>query len=94
MDTETSPILTITVCVGSSCYLRGSEQFADNLQRLAQSAGQVARIEFSGAFCMEQCSMGVSIRMGGCVYSGLRPEDAQSFFDAHVLPEIAAGGGQ
>jgi hypothetical protein len=29
-------LLTITVCVGSSCYVRGSEKLAETLQRLVE----------------------------------------------------------
>ncbi len=37
------------------------------------------------------CSMGISIRVGAQVFAAVRPEDAGEFFQAHVLPAVAAG---
>ena len=41
---------------------------------------------------MEQCSMGVSIRVGDTVYQGIRPENAEGFFYQEIvrglMPEV------
>lgn len=78
-------MLIITICVGSSCSLRGSDELASELQRLVEKAGVGDRTEIVGAFCMDTCSKGVSIRVGDQEFSGIRPEDAESFFKREIM---------
>ncbi len=78
-------MLSIVVCVGSSCYVRGSEKLAETFDRLIHQHGLDTQVELTGAFCMEQCSMGVSVRVGERVFHGLNPQDAEQFFLDEVL---------
>lgn len=48
------------------------------------------RVEFTGAFCMEQCSMGVSVRVGDRVYCSVQLENVESFFYDEVMPRVSA----
>jgi NADH:ubiquinone oxidoreductase subunit E len=77
---------TIVVCVGSSCYVRGSEKMAETFERLIHARGLNGRVELTGAFCMEQCSMGVSVRVGDKVFRCLDAANAESFFEQQVMP--------
>ncbi len=79
-------MLTIVVCVGSSCYVRGSEGLAETFDSLIKARGLAARVEVSGAFCMDQCSMGVSVRVGDRTYRCVDPRTALSFFENEVMP--------
>jgi NADH:ubiquinone oxidoreductase subunit E len=79
-------MLPIVVCVGSSCYVRGSECLADTFDSLIRQRGLGARVEVTGAFCMDQCSMGISVRVGDRVYRGVEPQNALSFFEHEVMP--------
>ena len=82
-------MLTITVCVGSSCYVRGSESLAETFEDLIRRQGLDAKVELTGAFCMEQCSMGVSVRVGERVFHCINPLDAEKFFQTEVMPYVA-----
>jgi NADH:ubiquinone oxidoreductase subunit E len=79
-------MLTITVCVGSSCYVRGSEKLAETLGLLIRERGLAAQVELTGAFCMDQCSMGVSVRVAGRTYRCVDPADAVLFIETEVVP--------
>jgi NADH:ubiquinone oxidoreductase subunit E len=79
-------MLTVVVCVGSSCYVRGSEGLAETFDLLIKQRGLAARVEVTGAFCMDQCSMGVSVRVGDRVYRCVDPQSALSFFEREVMP--------
>jgi NADH:ubiquinone oxidoreductase subunit E len=79
-------MLTITVCVGSSCYVRGSEGLAEKFDALIKERGISAKVELTGAFCMDQCSMGVSVRVGDKVYRCVDPTQALPFFEHEVMP--------
>lgn len=79
-------MLTVTVCVGSSCYVRGSEGLAETFGGLIKQQGLPARVELTGAFCMDQCSMGISVRVADKIYRCVDPQNALSFFEHEVLP--------
>jgi NADH:ubiquinone oxidoreductase subunit E len=81
-------MVTIVICVGSSCYVRGSEKLAESFENLIQAEGLHARVETSGAYCMDHCSMGVSIRVGDHLYRGVLPENTESFFRQEVMPRL------
>ncbi len=84
-------MLTITLCVGSSCYVRGSERLAELLQSYIEREGlTTAQVRMTGAFCMEQCSMGVSVRVNDKIYRGIAVENAESFFYQEILPLVTA----
>lgn len=83
-------MFTVVVCVGSSCYVRGSERLAETFERLIRERGLNGRVELTGAFCMEQCSMGVSVRIGEQVFRCMDSGDAASFFDQQVMPYLTA----
>ena len=85
-------ILTIHVCVGSSCFVRGSDQVATGLVQLVEQQGLAGSVEVVGAFCMERCSMGVTVRVGDAVLAGVSPDDVPAFFAEHVVPRLRASG--
>jgi len=81
-------MLVVTVCVGSSCYVRGSDRVAEALQRLISAHGLEGKVELSGAFCMEHCSLGVTLRVGDRIYSQVMPDEVDEFFAREVLPHV------
>ena len=88
---HTAP-LRLTICVGSSCYVRGSDQLAEALASLIRERGLEERIEITGAFCMEQCSMGVAVRVGKHPCRAVAPEDTPAFFEREILPALRREG--
>ena len=79
--------MKITICIGSSCHLKGSRAVVERLERLILEHGLKSEIELSGAFCMGQCQTGVSVLLDGAYFS-LTPENAERFFLQTVLPRI------
>ena len=79
-------MVTVTICVGSSCSVRGSDDFADALERIIDKEGLSDKIRLVGAFCMEQCSRGISIRVGNQQYREVHFLDAEPFFFNEILP--------
>ena len=79
--------MKVTVCIGSSCHLKGSRQVVEGLQRLIAENDLKEKVELGGTFCMGNCQNGVSVSLDGTVYS-VTPETAQQFFETEVLPRI------
>ena len=81
-------MLIITICVGSSCSIRGSDELAESLQRLIKEENMEGMVDMIGAFCMDTCSKGVSVRVGERAFSNIRPEDAEEFFRKEIKPYV------
>lgn len=79
-------MVTVLVCLGSSCYVRGSEQIAATFERLIEKEGLQSQVDLRGSLCMEHCAMGVSVRVGERVYHQLSPEGADKFFYNEIVP--------
>lgn len=81
-------MLIITICVGSSCSIRGSDELASEIQRLIEKENLQGLVDIVGAFCMDTCSKGVSIRVGDRHFSGIKPEDAENFFYKEIMGHV------
>ena len=79
--------MKVTVCIGSSCHLKGSRQIVERLQALVAEKDLKEKVELSGKFCMGNCQNGVSVSLDGEIHS-VTPETAQQFFETEVLPRI------
>ncbi|MGI6192465.1 MAG: NAD(P)H-dependent oxidoreductase subunit E [Christensenellales bacterium] len=79
--------MKITICIGSSCHLKGSRQIVERLQDLVEQNGLKDRIQLSGTFCMGRCTEGVCVLLDETFFS-LKPEDTASFFTGEVLPRL------
>ena len=79
--------MKITVCIGSSCHIKGSRKVVEGLQQLIADNNLGDKVELSGTFCMNKCQQGVCVTMDGQPYS-LSPETAQEFFENTVLPQL------
>ncbi len=77
----------ITVCIGSSCHIKGSRQIVEALQQLISEKGVGDKIELSGTFCMGQCQQGVCVTVDGVLYS-VTPESVADFFEKDVLSKV------
>ena len=55
--------MKITVCIGSSCHVRGSRQVVEQLQDLIRDHNLSDEVELCGSFCMGQCQLGVCVKV-------------------------------
>jgi NADH:ubiquinone oxidoreductase subunit E len=82
-------MVTVQICVGSSCYLRGVPKVIDKFQELSAFHGLLDRITLQGTFCMDQCCKGgVSMRIGENLLTGVRCEDIPELFRSKIIPAI------
>ena len=61
--------MKVTVCIGSSCHLKGSRQVVEEFQRLIAENKLSDRVELGGTFCMGNCQQGVCVTVDGELYS-------------------------
>jgi len=79
--------MKITVCIGSSCHLKGSREVVEKLQQLTADNDLKDKIDLCGTFCMGNCVNGVNVTIGEEIFS-LKPETTQNFFETQVLKRI------
>lgn len=79
--------MKITVCIGSSCHLKGSRQVVEQLQQLVSENNLKEQVELAGTFCMNQCQTGVNVAVDGENFS-VSPETVESFFNNQVLAKL------
>lgn len=78
---------TVTVCIGSSCHLKGSKQVIEKLQQLIADNSLKEKVNLSGTFCMGECTKGVCVKLDDELYS-LSPETTEEFFNKQVLSKV------
>ena len=80
-------MLKITVCVGSSCHLKGSRQIVEALREMIAKKNLSDKIELAGTFCMGKCDEGVCVTVNEDFFS-VSPETVKEFFEKDVLTRI------
>ena len=79
--------MKITVCIGSSCHIKGSRQVVEQLQYLIKENGLGDKVELAGTFCMGQCQKGVCVTVDDAFHS-VSPETVDEFFNTEVLAAV------
>ena len=80
-------MLKITVCIGSSCHIKGSRQVVEQLQNLIAENDLAEKVDLGGTFCMGKCQKGVCVSVNDDFFS-LTPETVRDFFEKEVLPRV------
>lgn len=79
--------MKITVCIGSSCHLKGSRQVVEQLQNMIAKENLGDRVELAGTFCMGECQKGVCVTVDGEFHS-VSPETVEEFFETAVKAKV------
>ena len=78
-------MITITVCVGSSCHLKGARQVIECFNELLTRHGLQDRVALKGSFCMERCGEGINWQIDEEAVSSTTAEEAVATFRQRVL---------
>jgi len=77
----------ITLCVGSSCYLRGAHKIAEVIEEFIVSHDLALQVELQGHFCHNRCLEGVAANLDGRPLPRLTPANAAGILAEHILQE-------
>lgn len=79
-------MLELSVCIGSSCHLKGSYNIIQLFQQMIEEHALHDKIDFKANFCMRECNgNGVAVSVNGTSYH-IQPETAREFFKNTVIP--------
>ena len=79
--------MKITVCIGSSCHIKGSRRVVEQLQQLIAENNVADKVELAGTFCLGQCQKGVCVMVDDSFYS-VSPESVNDFFANEVMAKV------
>ena len=80
-------MLKITVCIGSSCHIKGSRQVVEQLQDLIAENSLGDKVDLGGTFCMGKCQQGVCVTVNDDFFS-VSPDTVNEFFTKEVIAKV------
>lgn len=80
--------MEVSVCVGSSCHLKGSYDIIQ-LMKAALAEHQLEdKVNLAAAFCLGKCTGGVSIKVNDEVITGVSKENFDQVFEKYILSQL------
>ncbi len=76
--------MKVTVCIGSSCHIKGSRYVVEQLQTMIADNDLNDKVELAGTFCMGKCQEGVCVTVDDKFYS-VTPDNVKEFFEKNIL---------
>ncbi len=79
--------MKVTVCIGSSCHIKGSRQVVEKLQSLINENNLGDKVELGGTFCLGKCQQGVCVTVDQEFHS-VTPENVDEFFTKEIAAKV------
>ncbi len=80
--------MTIKVCVGSSCHLKGSYAVIEELKKVIAEYGLEKEINLQASFCLGRCAKGVSAKVDDEFLENLNGDNVREVFVNEILPKL------
>jgi NADH:ubiquinone oxidoreductase subunit E len=84
-------MLTVTVCVGSSCHIKGARDVIMRFNELLKQNDLEDKVELKGSFCMERCGEGINWQINEEPITSPDVEDALKTFTKRVVAPNKSG---
>lgn len=82
-------MLIVQVCVGSSCYLKGSTEIVELFQNAVAEHHLEDEVVLAGSFCIGKCNrIGVTVQINDDVHVGVTRDNFREFFTDHILHAV------
>ncbi len=79
--------MKVTVCIGSSCHIKGSRSVVEQLQYLISENDLGDKVELGGTFCMGNCQKGVCVNVNDEFFS-VTPDTVKEFFENNIKARL------
>lgn len=77
-------MVTIEVCVGSACHLKGSYNVINAFETIIGERELTDKVNVKAAFCLGNCTKPVSVRINKGEVMSVSDDKVEEFFDEHV----------
>ena len=78
-------MITVTVCVGSSCHLKGARDVILRFNEVLSRHHLERQVALQGSFCMERCGEGVNWKIDDETFSSADSDEAMAVLQQKVL---------
>ena len=79
--------MKVTVCIGSSCHLKGSKSIVEAFRELIAKNHLEENVELAATFCTGNCDKGVCVTVDGELFT-VKPETAEDFFQNEIVARL------
>ena len=79
--------MKVTVCIGSSCHIKGSRQVVEQLQYLISENNLGDKVELGGTFCLGNYQKGVCVTVNDELFS-VTPDSTKDFFEENIKAKV------
>lgn len=82
-------MLIVQICIGSSCYIKGSEELVEMMEKAIAEHHLEDDVVLTGSFCTGRCNrIGVTIQVNDDVHVGITRDNFYEFFNKNILEPI------
>ena len=78
-------MVTVIVCVGSSCHVKGARDMIMHFNDLLNEHRLEGKVELQGSFCMERCGEGINWQIDDESFTSYNVEDAVRIFEERIV---------
>ena len=76
--------LDVSVCVGTGCYVRGSQDLLNGLIRHIEDHGLAGAVNVKASFCFENCDKGPTVRIGQTIIDKCSLDKAREVLEVEL----------
>ena len=81
--------MVISVCVGSSCHLKGSYDVIESFKSALASNNLEDKVTLKATFCLGKCGVaGVTVKIDNEIITGVTIENFNEVFQTNVLAKL------
>ncbi|MCF0163956.1 MAG: (2Fe-2S) ferredoxin domain-containing protein [Bacteroidales bacterium] len=81
--------MTITVCVGSSCHLKGSYDVIEKMREIISKYNLQDKVTLKAGFCLGHCAEGINIKCDEIFLHNVTSENAEEIFLKEVYERLS-----
>ena len=82
-------MLIVQICVGSSCYLKGSQDIVELFGEALKKYDIEDEVVLTGSLCIGKCNrVGFTIQVNDDIHVGITRDNFKEFFDQNILKVI------
>ena len=78
-------MITVTVCVGSSCHVKGARELIKCFNEILTQENLTEKVELKGSFCLERCGKGINWMFNDEVICSPNKDEGCEMFRKKVL---------
>lgn len=81
-------MVTVNVCIGSACHLKGSYNVINRLQKIIKDKGLEDKVVVKAAFCLGECTKAVSVKVDDGPINSVNENNIDEFFESYVMGRL------